>query len=271
MIKNLTFVLENCEHITVKGNTIGSFDIMGIEKVIRRVACNEIGKYEVANSVAIELFPEADTKYNSFGEVSKSTAFKRLSEYADITGIEIEYENGEIESFLVDYDTGEYDYLGADNINQKTYISTQGNLYILIDTKKALFDVFPKDEIEDKDTIEYLHDAYNIGIETESEHEWSPKDMPELYKYFQLAGFDDRGQMTYSTAVRVPDGDGWKLIYEKDDTEIRFPKTWEYFNSKLQKFINDNNEDFSIEKIKEMYPEKTDDMIVSDVSVGMLK
>ena len=240
MIKNLTFVLENCEHITVKGNTIGSFDITGIEKMIRRVACNEIGKYEVANSVAIELFPEADTKYNSFGEVSKSTAFKRLSEYADITGIEIEYDNGETESFLVDYDTGEYDYLG-------------------------------KDEIEDKDTIEYLHDAYNIGIETESEHEWSPKDMPELYKYFQLAGFDDRGQMAYSTAVRVPDGDGWKLVYEKCDTEIRFPKTWEYFNSKLQKFINDNNEDFSIEKIKEMYPEKTDDMIVSDVSVGKLK
>ena len=271
MIKELTFGLENCECITVKGNTIGSFDITGIEKVVRRIACNEIRKYEAAKSIAIELFPEADTKYNSFGETSKSTVFKRLTDYADITSIEIEYDDGETDYFWVEYDTGEYDYLGADNINQKTYISTQGNLYILIDEKKALFDVFPKDEIEDKETVEYLHDAYDIGIENESEHEWCPEDMPEFYKYFQLTGLDDHGQTEYATAVKVPDGDGWKLIYEKGDSEIRFPKTWEYFNSKLQKFINDKNEEFSIEKIKEMYPKKVDDRIVSDVSVGCME
>ena len=154
-IKSIELILENCEVIEIESKYIGMFRMDDIRTSIYRIACNAISKSQTAHSVAIEIFSEANVKYSPFGNCEEQLKFYRLAEWKDITSIELHYEDGSTETYYVDYDDGENDALGAENLNQKNYISTLGNLYIVIEKDKTVFDYFDKEEVEDVESINF--------------------------------------------------------------------------------------------------------------------
>lgn len=150
---NLTF--ENCETMDFSPEDFGTFLIADIKEEIHRVALNCIAKQKIAGTVAFEIFGEADTTYDSFGEESKDTKFARIIHWNDITAIDLTYDNGITEEFFVDYKEKIEGALGSPNVFQKTYVSGLGNLYIVIGKEKNVRDMFPEEETEDVEMISF--------------------------------------------------------------------------------------------------------------------
>lgn len=152
-LKEITFGFENCEVITIDGKYICGFVVDDLHTCFHRVACNSIEKIEVAYIIAIEISRDADAEYAPFGcRDMTSTKFERLQRYNDITSIDFT---------LVDENTGKeeshsywVDWQGdCDEINeaQDTYLSSLGNLYIVIAKDKLIHDFFGGQGIDDKE------------------------------------------------------------------------------------------------------------------------
>lgn len=154
-IKSVELILENCETIEIEAKYFGMFKMDDIRTGIYRIACNAISKSQTAHSIAFEIFSEANVKYAPFGSCEEQLKFHRLTQWKDITGIELKYEDGSVETYYVDYDDGEDNALGAENLNEKVHISRLGNLYIVIEKDKTIFDYFDKDEIEDVESVNF--------------------------------------------------------------------------------------------------------------------
>ena len=93
---------------------------------------------------------------------------------------------------------------------------------------------------------------YDIWIKEEIEHEYSENSIPELYRFVYL--YDDNN---CSLAIRVYDEENeWKFVFDKDSEIIHFPTKWIYPKSNIEEFLNENNKEFTIPKIKEKYPPK---------------
>lgn len=153
-VKSIDIVLENCEVYTFPKEDIGYFEISDIREKIFRCACNAVSKYKTAYCVDIELFDTNRFQTTTFDENNKTDTFKRILEGNDITQIHISYEDDTEEQYLVDYiDLSEA--LGAPNENQKSYISELGNLYVVISEKEQFEDVFNKEEINDKEVVDF--------------------------------------------------------------------------------------------------------------------
>ena len=159
LAKSITLVFENCETFKLPINAIGYFHIGAIRQEIDRIACNAIAKSEYADEVAIELYPECEKLCLSRFLGEDKTIFGRIIEYKDITHIEIEYEDGE-QYIAVDYDDGGNDYLGAENVNQKVYLSSCGVLYIVIAADKNIADYFSEEYINNEDEINFSKKMY---------------------------------------------------------------------------------------------------------------
>lgn len=153
-VKSIDIVLENCEVYTFLKEDIGYFELSDIREEIFRCASNAISKHKTAHCVNIELFNNHRLQPITFNENEKTDVFKRIFEGNDITQIHIRYEDKTKEFYLVDYNELN-EALGAPNKNQKSYISDLGNLYIVISAKEQLEDVFNKEEINDKEVVEY--------------------------------------------------------------------------------------------------------------------
>lgn len=170
-LKEITFVLENCDRITVPGNYIGSFCVTNIKKYIARRAMNYIGEYEVAESFMIEIHNGANTEHKQFGEIQNvgHTKFKRLMDWKDITNVEFEIEecwdgeNTSNKKYSYSVDWHEDDEF--DNRYQKTYLSPCGHLYIVISAGKDIFDIFDKEEIDDEDCMEIHFELLDVPCE----------------------------------------------------------------------------------------------------------
>ena len=170
-LKEIKFVLENCDWITIPGNYIGSFCVTDIKKYIARKAMNYIGEYEVAESFMIEIHSDADRFHKQFGQIQNvgHTKFKRLMDWKDITNIEFEIEdcwdeeNTTSKKYSYGVDWHEDDEF--DNRYQKTYLSPSGHLYIVISADKDIFDVFDKEEIDDADYIEQHFEWLDVPCE----------------------------------------------------------------------------------------------------------
>ena len=168
-LKEITFVLENCDCITIDGKYIGDFLVEDIRTSIRRIACNAIDKMDIAHTFAIEIHKDANKERCPFGFVEdKELTFDRLISYDDITSIDFELiedyvEEGEpiIEhyNYFVHW-TGESDYV---NDAQKSYISKSGNLYIVISDDKNIEDLFDKESIDDDEHMDVVFSMYDIG------------------------------------------------------------------------------------------------------------
>lgn len=256
MYKNLKEIIvgfENCEDIKIPGNAIGAFLIDGIHPVIRRVACNSISKYLVADEVVMEIFSEGNYKYKPFGCMDEEESLTRLAKFNDITSITTIYEDGSEDTFLVSYDEGDDGNIGAENINEDIYVSDLRNIYIVISTEnKTVKDYFDLEEINDEDSINHAKDMMDIGIEEEEIKELSKDSLPELYKYVYIQDKDGNNAL----AVRVEDDDsGWKFVYEDIEKKGLIPVNWKYPNTKIREFIKNKNIEgkFSLDTLKDKY------------------
>lgn len=171
-LKEITFVLENCDCITIDGKYIGNFLVEDIRTSIQRIACNAINKMDIANTFAIEIHKDANKERCVLGcEDYKQMTFDRFTAWNDITSIEFELveeyvEEGK-EPIVEHYDyyvnwVGEND---QENEAQKSYISKVGNLYIVIADGKDIEDFFDKEDIDDSEHMDFVCSMYDIGDE----------------------------------------------------------------------------------------------------------
>lgn len=153
-VKSIDIVFENCEVYTFPKEDIGYFEISDIREKISRCACNAIDKYKTTYCVNIEIFDTNRLQEDCIDSNVVADVFARIVNHNDITQIHIHYEDDTEEQYLVDYNELN-EALGAPNKNQKSYISDLGNLYIVISEKEKLEDVFNKEEINDKDVVDF--------------------------------------------------------------------------------------------------------------------
>lgn len=153
-IKSVEFIFENCEAFNVEAKCFGVLEISDIQTKIGRIAVNSISKFTCANYVAMEIFSEADGKYDFYGEEMKSK-LERIQKYQDITSICFTYDDETKETYYVNYKDETEGALGAPNVYQKTYLSTLGNLYLVISENDNIADVFDMDEINNKETVDF--------------------------------------------------------------------------------------------------------------------
>lgn len=172
-LKEITFVLENCDLITIDGKYIGNFVVEDIRTSIQRIACNSIDKMDVAHTLAIEIHKDADKTHYAFGfgteDYYKESVFDRIISYDDITSIQFElvdeYVEGNQEptvehyNYFVDW-TGESN---QENNAQKSYISKVGNLYVVIADGKNIEDFFVKEDIDDNEYMDFVFSMCGIG------------------------------------------------------------------------------------------------------------
>ena len=91
-IKQISFIMENCEVIRIEGKYIGDFRCRNIEKSIERVACNSIMEMNIVKDFAIEISKDANiAEYRPFGmdrdNYDPVSKFERIVKYLDIKSI----------------------------------------------------------------------------------------------------------------------------------------------------------------------------------------
>lgn len=173
-LKAITFGLENCDSITIDGKYVGEFNCEDIRRSISRVACNAINIIDTCYDFVIEISKSANKERYQFDQTDyedfKQMTFDRLTKFSDIASITLEF----IDQIYSDNDddlrtekelepityyiswTGDSDYT---NDSQKYYISDLGNLYIVINHKKCIFDVFNIETVNDR---EYKDFSFNM-------------------------------------------------------------------------------------------------------------
>lgn len=163
-IKQIRFVLENCETFEISGRNIGWILLDDISETIVRTAINQADTIRYCKRFEIEIFSEADITYHPFNvEDLEKTVFKRLTEGNDITLIEITWEDDTIDSFRPEW-YGESEFF---NDGQNAIVSDLGNLYIAINRDfynrtKSIYDIFPR--MDEDDTLrnkEMMQQSYD--------------------------------------------------------------------------------------------------------------
>ena len=170
-LKYITFLLENCDVITIDGKYIGNFLIDNIRTTISRIACNSIMKMDIADTIVIEIHKNANKKRHHFNfdsDYNEHTVFDRLQEWNDITSIKFKFEEQYVEENKTPRQE-EYTYYvywegnsDEENEAQSTYISNDGNLYIVISKDKTVEDFFDLELINDSEHMELCWRMYGI-------------------------------------------------------------------------------------------------------------
>jgi len=132
-IQSITFVFENCESLELPIRYFGIVEINNIQTKIQRTAINAVRKFTEASEVFLEIFAETNKEYD--WELN-AYRFARLTKFRDIVYLDIKYDDETVESIYVDYDTDNTE----NNLNQDTWISNLGNLYISISKRKQIND-----------------------------------------------------------------------------------------------------------------------------------
>jgi len=172
-LKSIEFILENCDSIVVDGKYIGYFDVSDIKSSISRIACNSIARMDVANTVVIETHNDANKKRHLFecDEFEEESTFDRLCA-GDVTRIMFDLidEFPPVDSREQKIEHYDYyvDWVGcndddSENKAQTTYVSDLGNLYLVISKEKSVEDFFNKEEINDKDYVDFTFDMCSVG------------------------------------------------------------------------------------------------------------
>ena len=246
-IEEIKLKFADYEYMIVPRNVIGRFDIEDIQTHIHRIgiARNDIAKCQVPNKIALEIFAE----YNA--EHAVRQPFSRITLCNDITSIEVVYEDGSRDIFYTDCD-------GEDsNTNQKSIISTLGNLYVVIGKDIVIGDVFTDDYMNNAVNVKLRKKTLHIGIKEELPHPFAKDSLPELYRYVYLSN-GERDCL----AMRVEDPEcGWRFVYDKPDHVIHFPTQWVYAESNIVAYFDKHNIErgFTTEQIKKKYPPQNAD------------
>ncbi len=100
-VKEIELTLENCEHIKIPSGHLGNIVIEDIDTSIRRNAINSIDKLQTANSIYLDIIKPETIKtlrlFDEYDEESLSCS-TRLIQHADITSVEVIYNNGSKET-----------------------------------------------------------------------------------------------------------------------------------------------------------------------------
>ena len=173
IIKQIDFVLENCEVISIPGYYIGYINISDIKTSISRVACNCVMEQKVCYDFAVEIHRDANTVRDPFetGDPERITgAFDRLTKWKDITSVcltltDNEYYDEDFQEHLEEYTiylhwTGDNEY---ENASQRCYINNTGDLYLIVnDGLKSIHDLFGM-EIDDPEVIDLHFELLDVG------------------------------------------------------------------------------------------------------------
>lgn len=161
-LKEITFVFENCDCITIDGKYIGDFLVDELNTSIQRIACNSIEQMDGANVVVVEIHKDANKERYPFAQTnwedSKHMVFDRFVEYDDITSIEFKLDDKDY-SYYVDW-VGDDDY---ENEAQSSYVSKDGHLYLVIAKDKEVSDFFDMNEINDSENIDFHFNMLDVG------------------------------------------------------------------------------------------------------------
>ena len=176
IIKNIVFYFENCDSVTIDEKYIGDICLKNFEKKIIKNDKYSIDIQNICNYIFIEIHNSANVQdyvlnlniNNS--KNNKYYIFDRLNQYHDVVAFEITFfddslpENKTFKEFYVTAYTDINPYIfDSGNINQSSYISNLGHLYLLITPNKTIFDVINIDQINNEDYIKYfgLFHLYN--------------------------------------------------------------------------------------------------------------
>ena len=154
-IKGVELEFENCESIYFESKSYGNLYMSDFTKQIVNLSNGTIIEREFVGEVVIELFSEAEETGRWISAWSDdANKFERIAHYDDITHITLHYADDSMQTYCIDYLPDSED-LGAPNVSQKSYISTLGNLYVVISKKNRIDDYFDRDVIENAELMEY--------------------------------------------------------------------------------------------------------------------
>ena len=123
IVKNVEFVLENCEAITVEYPDI-CFLSIGKVKEKFSTFCNAISKSKFTDKFEVIIHPDA--KISTDGMFNTDKCPKARLKLGDITGLQINYENNESEFFGVKWPKGDETY----HSHHKNIELDDGTLYM---------------------------------------------------------------------------------------------------------------------------------------------
>ncbi len=172
-IKNLTLTFENRDSVTIDGKYIGDFLVDDLHTYFRRIACNSIDKISHADIIAIEIHKDANKDRYQFDQTDcpdwKQKTFDRIADYNDITSIEFEMEENNVEEdampkiecyqYYVDW-IGDSEY---ENDAQTSYISSDGNMYLVIAKNKSIKDFFDMESINNAEEMDFHFNMCDVG------------------------------------------------------------------------------------------------------------
>ncbi len=157
-VKKIALHLENCEVWEFDRKDIGDFDCIGIRKSVSRLGSNCITDYTECDEFFIELFSSANVPQETPFYNESMSPFERLTGYADITAVEITYDNGTSEYISVPFD-GDCDVI---NVLQTFYISKCGNLYLRISKSGSVMDRIDLDYVDDPECMNFKKEMYTL-------------------------------------------------------------------------------------------------------------
>ena len=146
------FFFENCEYLEIEGKYIGTFYITDITKEY-----TDSIQYDVAKTIVIEIHRDANTQYQFYGMNSTVPKFTRIQQ-GDIVSIDFSYVWNDKLGHKENWFNVHPDWVEKKtNINdlQHTYISNEGNLYLVISPDKDVYHHFDMDLINDEGYTEH--------------------------------------------------------------------------------------------------------------------
>lgn len=159
-IRDITFVFENCEAITIDGRYIGDFFAENIDTSVQRVACNAINRIDLVKDFFVEIHKDANKD-----DGDQHRIFDRLNDWKNITKIEFElydqYQNTDEGYYKYYLEWPPEDY--PENPYQENYLSKDGNLYISVSKFKGIADYVEFEMIDDPEWADFHFDLYDCG------------------------------------------------------------------------------------------------------------
>ncbi len=136
-VKYIELVFENCEEVRIDRKDIGCFWCTDVCSTIARYACNSIDKKQFCKELYIEISPDANKQFVSFGKETGRTIFQRIQEWNDITHIAVYYEDGTDDYIALEWgDNNDFT-----NTYQSSVIGEFGSLHVLVSQYKKVEEV----------------------------------------------------------------------------------------------------------------------------------
>ena len=125
-IKYLYLILENCEQIVIDAADAKEIDLVVDQHNLRQIENSDLLETFTTKNVYLLLNKSANKHYYWFDD---GITFDRILSYNDITGIEIVFDNGNSNYYIMPWENGKTD---LDNCLQRAEILNNGDLILYI-------------------------------------------------------------------------------------------------------------------------------------------